>query len=221
MGEIMLCTTHILSFLALALSLALAAPEGNAHPVIYKGGLVYWGQFSSNSNVQKISYTFHPRFSIEANSEFYRGWQNYRDGKLGPNILLRRWIFENSQGNIYLSVHGGTYRQEDAHDGGIIHPQLAMDWESRKLYTALNFSSFHFTNGGKSVEKWSYRAGFAPYIVGMDALQTWMIFQFNYFKEVENKVKITPMMRFFYQNALWEVGSDLDGKFFLTLMVHH
>lgn len=192
--------------------------EGRAHPVTYKGGWAYWGQFSTNSNIQRINYTFHPRFSIEANTEFYYKLQNYRDGKLGLNILVKRWIFDDSQANIYGALHVGHYDQEDT-AGPTTRSQLAMDWESRKLYTALNTSFFYFAK--ENIAKLSYRAGFAPYVAGMEALQTWMVFQFDYFKEIEDKVKMTSMMRFFYNNALWEMGADNKGGFFLTLMVHY
>ena len=189
-----------------------------AHPVIYKDGGVYWGQFSPNSSVQKVSYTFHPRFAVEANSEFYRGLEEYKDVKLGINVLVKRWFLSDSQGNIYASIQGGTYNQKGG-QGKVLSSKLTADWESRKFYTALGISSLRFD--GDSVEKLSYRFGFAPYVAGMRTLQTWMIFQLDYFKEIEDKVDVTPVMRFFYNNTLWEMGANLDGKFFLTLMVHY
>ena len=197
---------------------AFFALPGWAHLVIYKDGWVYWGQFSPDSNIQRVSYTFHPRFSLEASREFYRGLEDYRDAKLGPNILVKRWLFPDSQGNIYASLHAGSYQQENG-KGKVFRSGLMADWESRKLYTALSISNFAFDDD--KAQKLSYRFGFAPYVAGMQMLQTWMIFQLSYFKEIEDKVKITPMMRFFYNNTLWEMGADLHGKFFLTLMVHY
>ncbi|MCY4643377.1 MAG: hypothetical protein OXB88_02060 [Bacteriovoracales bacterium] len=214
-------------FLILFLSSFFSLPL-KAHPVVYKGGFVYWGQFSHHSNTQRMSYTFHPRFAFETNRAFYHNFKNYRDAKIGFNALLKRWALEDSQGNIYVGVHGGRYRQagsntqsdtESNTEGRVLHSMIEADWESRELYTTLSVASFHLDD--KNVEKLSYRIGFAPYVVGMDALQTWMIFQFDYFKEIKDRVKITPMMRFFYKNALWEMGANFQSEFFLTLMVHY
>ena len=233
-------TTFFLFFLFLAIVL-LCPERAVAHPVIYKGGAVYWGQFTSHSHFQKVNYTFHPRFSFEVNGEFYRKFGEYRDVKLGVNSLVKRWLFHDSQGNIYASLFGGYYRQgadadadkdeekegsgdadteTDARWGRVLQPKIELDWESRRLYTALSASSF-FREGEPRVDKLSYRLGFAPYVAGMNALQAWMIVQLSYFKGVDEQVKVTPMMRFFYNNTLWEIGSDLGGGFFLTLMVHY
>ena len=213
-----------------------------AHPVIYKNGWVYWGQFFNSANKQRVSYTFHPRFSIEAYSQFYKettdpkdlkSLPHYRDYHLGLNILLKRWLFNHSQGNVYTSISGGYFNENfvdhsNLNKGNIFQSRLEMDWESRKLYTALNITSYFFYKKKyfkKFYHQISYQFGFAPYVAGMDELQTWMILKVDYLKwdyfKNENTFVLTPLMRFFYKNTLWEIGGSLMGGFFINLMVHY
>lgn len=201
----------------LTISALLSAPAF-AHPVIYKGGWVYSGSFMPASNVQRVSYSFHPNFSAELSSDYYRVIDRYRDYRLGVNALVKRWFFEDFQANIYASVHGGYYTQT-ATRGVTFHPQIEFDWESRELYAATKASLYYFNQ--RVLYKVGQRLGFAPYVAGMDTLQTWLMVDFEYFKEEANKLKVTPLMRFFYKNVLWEIGSDIEGDFFLTLMVHY
>ena len=216
-----------------------------AHPVIYKNGWVYWGQFSHSDNIQRIIYTFHPHFAVEFQSAFHKQLFNYRDFKLGLNTLVKRWLFSDSQANFYASLRGGFYRLDTKlkplnHTSPILkkvyslyikkesphfiaHPQIELDWESRKLYTALSLA-YYYAPEDISLYQISYRFGFAPYVGDMEELQTWLIFKLDYFNFISVTPKwpqITPMMRFFYKNALWEIGSNLQGNFFTTLMIHY
>ncbi len=73
----------------------------------------------------------------------------------------------------------------------------------------------------KGLSALSRIACFAPYIAGMNSLQAWMILKLDYFKENDRNLWITPMMRFFYKNVLWEIGANQQGEFLLTLMTHY
>ena len=189
-----------------------------AHPVIYKDGIVYWGSFAPDMNTQRVSYTLDPKYSIELNSTWFLNVDDYRDYTLGFNYLLKRWLNQDSQGNIYGALHSGIY--EDKNDKGAVnHVMLMGDWESRKYYTAGSVMGFYYD--GEERYKYSYRAGFAPYVAGMNTLQNWLIVKFDYFKENDKTLQITPMMRFFYKNVLWEIGSTTQGDSFLTLMTHY
>lgn len=190
-----------------------------AHPVIYKDGVVLWTQLSSESNVIRGSYTFDPSFSVELNSTYYRNLDKYRDYTLGVNYLVKRWLGADSQGNIYVQAHAGFYEQKEVDENGFVaHGMLMGDWESRKYYTAGGAMLYYFND--QYLPKFNARIGFAPYDAGMDALQSWLILQVSYFEENSKNIEVTPMLRFFYKNVLWEVGASLKGDFFLTLMTH-
>lgn len=189
-----------------------------SHPVIYKNGWVYQGMFMPQMNEMTLGYTFHPRFAVIANSNRFELNKNYQDYKLGINALVKRWLQRDSQGNLYLGAHTGTYK-DDLGSGSASHAFIMADWEDREDYFL--FRSKRYFYDGKESQDYMVRYGFAPYVAGMDELQTWMIFQAYYYKEQSREVVITPMIRFFYKNVLWEIGSSTKGDSFLTLMVHY
>ena len=39
--------------------------------------------------------------------------------------------------------------------------------------------------------------------------------------DVNEKLMLTPLLRFFYHNVLWEIGSSTRGDWMLNLMVHY
>ncbi|MDE0151477.1 MAG: hypothetical protein OXK80_03125 [Bdellovibrionales bacterium] len=248
------------------------APLAKAHPVIYKDGFVYWGEFSSQENTQILSYTFHPNFALQLSSDFekYTGGGSNKSVtyQLGLNVLIKRWFLENSQANIYTSFQSGVFTDEISgiykdgkrtkfpiKDRLTFQWNLSADWESRFIYTA---GGIKLKGRSSSINEalWGdfyYRIGFAPYIAGMDTLQTWFVLMFqasaagtvnkdmrDYFlKEHKEREfpyrtslitdnlavginwKITPLLRFFYKNVLWEIGSSLQSDFYLTLMLHY
>ena len=188
------------------------------HPVIYKDGWVYWGTFTGEMNTQRISYTFHPSASIEASSTWFENLNNYRDYVIGGNYLFKRWLQHDSQGNLYGSLHTG-YFKDDFNDGSVHHVSLIADWESRVLYTAGRVKSYIYEDD--ELYQYNYRFGFAPFVAGMQTLQAWLILQLEYFEENDKNIIPTPMLRFFYNNVLWEMGANTEGGFFFTLMTHY
>ena len=239
-----------------------------AHPVIYKDGFVYWGEFHNRKNTQILSYTFHPHFAFQLSADFYPKdpketfLKTNASYQLGLNILVKRWFLEDSQANIYTSFQGGFYRKvgflestdlkgDDAqiafieNNWPIFRWNLSADWESRKIYTAGKIAFMGRVKNFTGLEgDFNYRIGFAPYVAGMDALQTWFVVMFqasgfgtttkkyqkNSFYDVTFETShyalgfnwgITPLLRFFYKNVLWEIGSNLQNDFYLTLMVHY
>lgn len=189
-----------------------------AHPVIYKGGWVYQGSFMPQMNEMRIGYTFHPNFSVVANSNRFENNKNYQDYSLGVNVLAKRWLQHDSQGNIYFGAHVGQY-EDDAGDGFVGHGMVMADWEDREDYVLFRSKSYIYD--GDNTQDFMFRYGFAPFVAGMNTLQSWFIVQLYYYEQQSKNVLITPMLRFFYKNVLWEMGSSTKGDTFLTLMVHY
>lgn len=189
-----------------------------AHPVIYKGGWIYQGSFMPKMNEMKLGYSFDPNFAVMMKSNSFEMNNNYRDYTIGLNFLAKRWLQEDSQGNIYLGAYGGQY--EDDNGSGFAGQGFIMaDWEDREDYVM--FRSKRYFYDGQENQDYMFRYGFAPYVAGMDELQAWAIVQAYYYKEQSREVILTPMIRFFYKNILWEMGSSTKGDSFLTLMVHY
>jgi hypothetical protein len=189
-----------------------------AHPVIYKDG---WALSSANmpdySN-NYVMYSFSPRFSVGMDHwRFTREEENNEMALVKLNHLLWRHNAEHSQANVYL--HGGLgiedqefFQQQTraAYMGGI-----EADWETRVLYTS--FKHYQF----QDLSTTQGRIGFSPNVASFESLQTWFMVQGMVIQDVRDTVMITPMLRFFYQNVLWEMGSSTRGEWMLNLMVHY
>jgi hypothetical protein len=190
-----------------------------AHPVIYKGGWVYQGTFMPEMNELRLGYSLTSRVAMVANANYFENFDEYQDYTLGFNFLLKRWLGEDSQGNVYLGFHGGLYDQKSRTESESVgHHLLMADWESREHYVVFKSKGYYF----EEAEEFDYmfRYGFAPYVAGMNELQTWFILQAYYFEPQSQEVIVTPMLRFFYKNVLWEIGSSTRGQSFISLMVH-
>lgn len=202
----------------LILILVILSGYAFSHPVIYKGGWVYQGSFMPQMNEMKVSYTFDPKWSVVAKSHRFDGADGYQDAAFGVNTLLKRWLQRDSQANLYFGLHQGRY-EDDNGDGDITHAMLMADWEDREDYVLFRTKRFYYD--GKETQDYLARYGFAPFVAGMNQLQTWMILQVYYYQEQSRELLVTPMIRFFYKNVLWELGSTTKGDTFLTLMVHY
>lgn len=190
----------------------------SAHPVTFQGGAMLKSMAREDMSENSVTYTFHrqwasglevDRFKLKAKETTW--------GFIELNHLLHRWNGDDSQANIYLlSGAGGLLRDEEtkaAYKWG-----LQVDYETRQFYTLAAF-----TRWGSSLintEYALYRIGFAPYVAGYDDLNIWAILQLDYNKDMRSEVQVTPFLRFYFKNILWEIGSSLRGNFYWQFMVH-
>lgn len=191
-----------------------------AHPVIYKGG---WAISSSNmpdySN-NYVMYSLSNRFSV--GMDHWRFGQRDEDlnndlGLLKLNHLLWRRNGEESQANVYL--HGGLGVEDQEFEKktlrGAYMYGLEADWETRTLYTSLKHYQFN------DIAVTQARVGFSPKTAKFEDLQTWFMVQGMVINDVNEELMITPLVRFFYHNVLWEMGSSTRGEWMINLMVHY
>jgi hypothetical protein len=198
------------------------------HPVNFKGSVGVMSYNSAAMNELSLSYSFTSRLALagfflrEDDSEFYlvRG-----------NILAKRWNNEKSQGNIYLGLGTGTENYHDrsfsAHMGEIV-----ADWESRKYYILAKHLALKRDVGRADNRPQddshhsSLRLGFAPFLADYKDLNIWLIAQFDQhnlrFDQFEEglPIEVTPYLRFYSRNVLWELGSSLNGSMKFNFMVH-
>lgn len=195
----------------------------DAHPVIYKGGVVVSSANMSSYSDNQLMYSWSNRWALGLNHwRFSKGDKTTEFGLVKLNHLLYRYNGESSQANIYL--HGGVgivdskiekSRTKEAYMTG-----FEADWETRNLYSAIKYYYFN-TPQVTELSMAQARLGFSPYEAGFDQLQTWFMVQGMIMPDINPKVMITPMMRFFYKNVLWEMGSSTKGEWMLNLMVHY
>ncbi len=198
--------------------LALAPLTAFAHPVIYKDG---WALSSSNmesySNNYAV-YSFSNRWA--AGLDQWRFTKDKQDTDMvfaKMNHLLWRKNGHDYQANIYL--HGGLGLADQRSSKGAWQGGIEGDWETRTLYTSLKHYEFH-SSGLLDSSMTQARVGLSPVIADFKSLQTWVMLQAMYTPDVNRTVMLTPMLRFFYENVLWEVGSSTKGDWMLNLMVH-
>lgn len=194
-----------------------------SHPVIYKDGFVASSFNMSTYSDNQLLYTFSPKWATGLNHwRFTKGKYNTELGLARLNYLLWRKNGEDSQANIYLLSGAGVMDSEiekkatrEAYMGG-----FEADWETRTLYTALKY--YHFTSPAVSdISMTQARIGISPFEAPFESLQSWFMVQAMYMPQVQKDLIITPMLRFFYKNVLWEMGSSTRGEWMLNLMVHY
>ena len=190
----------------------------HAHPVIYKHG---WAINSSNmedysNNYVMYSFTNRLSFGVE-HWRMTKNDQNNDMGLLRLNHLLWRHNGDDSQANIYLHSGIGIEDQEfrQKRTRGAWLAGVEADWETRTLYTSVKHLQFQNTYMSQA------RVGFSPVVAPFDDLQTWFMVQAMVLNDIQDRVMITPMLRFFYHNVLWEMGSGTRGEWMLNLMVHY
>ena len=200
--------------------LVLFTIKGQAHPVIYKDG---WAISSSNMADYSNNYVMYSSTNrLAVGLDHWRFTHPNHDvnndlGLVKLNGLLWRHNGEDSQANIYL--HGGLGFEDQEFErkktrGAYMYGAEA-DWETRTLYTAAK----HYQFNDLSVTQ--ARLGFSPKEAPFEDLQTWFMLQGMLIDDIQETVMITPMVRFFYHNVLWEIGSSTRGDWMLNLMVHY
>lgn len=205
--------------LKLVLALMSVASSAFAHPVSYKGALAVmtWNQpFISD---HWVNYSFRPDMAIAARAmrmdmpegefETYMPQLNY---------LLKRWNGKEYQANIY--TYGGYgHAKMNSEKGRAWIGGIEADAESTK-YFILAKAEFTRPTVGPNFDHYEARVGIAPYEAEFDELASWFMIQYQRHPALAKHDVVTPMARFFYRNALIELGVSLDGDYMTNLMFH-
>jgi len=200
----------------LILFLMFFSSQLRAHPVIFDDG-VMWGQMMTPDMTDlQVHYSFRYNWSFGANAWRFENAagekREYAFAKL--NHLLKRWNNADSQGNVYLHSGLGSSRDSFAWVAG-----AEADWESRVWF--LSGKWMHFADKVVDQDLYVARVGHSPIIADVNSLQIWFMLQGQYEKHMSRTVKVTPLLRFFYHNVLWETGASLDGDYMLSFMIHY
>jgi hypothetical protein len=193
-----------------------------SHPVIYQRG---WALNSSNMGQFSNNYVMYsPTNRIAVGVDHWRFTEensHHEAGLFKMNHLLWRDNSPNYQANIYL--HGGlgglNLKRDKPGTHGFYMGGVEADWETRTLYVSAKHYQFHAPSK-LDIFMTQARVGFAPFEADYKQLQSWFMVQAMVIDELQEKVMITPMLRFFYRNVLWEMGSSTRGDWMLNLMVH-
>jgi len=183
-----------------------------SHPVIFKGGKVFWVTQSLNYN--------DIRFGTSQTSNWLIGGRLLEDRNsnesfvlINNNYLLKRWNAPNSQANIYLLSSVGINTKDNKEMGVFgIHG----DWENRR-YMVMQMMEYFSHN-----ESWvsSTRLSVSPYTVDYTKMSVWLIANYEVtYQDDEYSSTLIPVVRLFKGNYLVEFGKSKDSSF-LSLMIH-
>lgn len=193
----------------------------HAHPVIYKDGWVISSFNMDNMNDQQLMYSFTSRFATGLNS--FRFSKNKEDTDLlfaKFNYLAWRHNGKDSQANLYLHSGAGFSDQGSLGSHGALMYGAEVDWETRELFLGLKHWQYYVPNRFDMPVTMA-RVGFSPFTAPFDSLQSWLMVQAMYAPLANETISLTPMLRFFYKNVLWEMGASSKGGWMLNLMVHY
>jgi len=213
---------HLLLKTALLGVVGLGASSSLAGPISYQGGWMFSTDNEEDFVNWQVSYSIRPWFSLGVDYAYDKMEEgaeprNYVLPRV--NFLLKRWNELDSQANIYLFGGAGAVRAGNetsaAWLGGI-----EADWETRKYYTSAR-AQYMDSAEFDPTSYFQARLGIAPYLTKFENLHTWVIAQVQYWPEAfEEKWRVGPVMRFYIENVLWEIGVTSRGTWMFNTMVH-
>ena len=197
-----------------------ASRPASANPVSFKGGYGVMPAYNDDWSDLQVNYSVTNRYSLGISSFYREGKDSSATFDLGQfNYLLKRWNELDSQANVNLSL--GLGGRHDSHDDGALagYGALEADYETRRLYTQLSAETLQ-SRDSVQFNRFRGRIGFTPYVAPFDALQTWVVIQVDEMPEMHESSRLTPLLRFFYNNLVLEVGVSIEGTPFVAGAAH-
>ena len=213
-----------LRMLAVTASAFFCASAAQARPVGYADGHML--MVDANEDVQQVAYTYSPsfRWSVsggQARMERLEGVSGTTSVTfVRASRLLQRWNLPSAQGNAFVWAGVGNARYAGPAAGlgnDVWHAGLQLDFETRRIYTALVSEYF-------AAEGWHLRSdvasfGVAPYEHDMDRMATWIVLKAKRTSGMRmDEVNRELALRFFTSTWWIDAGIDQDGRPALNLM---
>ena len=178
------------------------------------------GHHSTDFTHSQLNYSFE-YWLAGGIHHFRRNQLSKRHATVGSaNFLLKRWNGEALQANLYAVVGAGkselTGKPEDVGMG-----MLHFDIEDREYY----FLTHHLVLKNKDVtemEETKVRVGVAPYIADFKGIHSWFILDYTNtkFAGESKKDDLTPFLRIFHNNVLFEIGQSFEGSTKFNYIIH-
>lgn len=199
----------------------------HAHPTSFQGA---WSLINeSMPNYRHMMFTHSYRHWLAPAAHYSRIYIeqediNFEMAAVGINTLFKRWNRPRSQGNFYISLAQGREFTNERDQRDVTLVDIDLDWEDRRFYIAGAYTRYFRSQSendpikARDVEIKKLRMGFAPYLGDFTDLNTWFIVQLA--QTNQQTIEATPLLRFYYRNALWEIGSSLRGGWLFNFMLH-
>lgn len=190
-----------------------------AHPVSFKGGYGVMPEYSPSRQEVEVNYSLTSSYALALhaiNADLKSGDSKFILPRFNYKLFRRNEL--DSQTNLYLWAGGGAAEQNDNWQLSSTTGFQA-DYETRRIYTLLLGENLQSTRDADS-KRLRYRLGVAPYLASFEGFHTWLIAQVEYTPDMDNSWTVTPLVRFFYNNYLIEVGSSTRGDLFAAGIFH-
>ncbi|MBX9767738.1 MAG: hypothetical protein K2X47_10740 [Bdellovibrionales bacterium] len=176
-----------------------------SRPVSFRGGNIVMSENRAFQSELMIVHTPINNWSLGFHGATLRGFQNDPAKQVDVFAVMMNWLAvrgfgDDWQSNLYFGAGAG----------GMLTTSIEMDFETRKFYLSARTQGW----GPETTDPLTYaraRVGFAPYLSEMNGLHTWVLLQAEYHSWTR-VTDILPMVRFFYQNILFELGSSFRGR---------
>jgi len=201
--------------------LMLSATPAIARPVSYPGGWTLMQKNDMNANTLHWHYSPTPNYSVGYKGEYWREeeWQFHG---IQVNYLAKRWNMPQAQANLYLKAGAGMAYQDaqgkDHASRAAGFAGVAADWETRRYFVSYEN---RVTEAGDIARFYQQRGrvGIAPYIGDYGGLHTWLMLQVDHLPEMDDPVKFTPLVRFFKDEYMTEIGANEDGDVLFNFII--
>jgi len=195
----------------LAFGFALSAQTADARPVSYPSGWTVMQMNNGDASTLHVHYS--PTFKDSIGLYTERNWENdWHFTGLQYNRLVKRWNAPNAQANLYFKAGAG--QADPFGDGADVEAAgfigIGADWETRRWFTSYEARAFDL--GFTQDTRQAARIGVAPYIGDYGDLHTWLMLQVENQPEAETPTTVTPLVRFFYDVQLLEIGYTPESE---------
>lgn len=174
-----------------------------ARAVSYPGGWMVMQAHDSYENDLSVMFSPTASYAVGARSEFFRKDERSLHS-LQINKLLKRWNLEDAQGNIFL-LSGAGVAENDRHSALALWTSVEGDFETRRYYISYENRAIYSGNI-ETTYRQKARIGIAPYIAEYTGLHSWLMVQLDHTSKENDHFMITPLVRMFTRNLLWELG---------------
>jgi hypothetical protein len=191
----------------------LSAAAKAAGPVSYADGVTLIEETDRESTSLAVHYTLNPHFALGYRTE----WDRRNDVLLNgarATALLKRWYGENYQANAYLSLDVGVANgvgPNPSNAAPYIGAVFMADWETRRWFASYMAHAYEAFDAGSNIAHMA-RVGVAPYVADTGALHTWLMVEVDHRPDNPNEIDITPLVRFFKGDVLFEAGWSIRSN---------
>ena len=192
-----------------------------AHPVSFEGSKGIMGYHSPLLSHVQLNYSFKHWFALGVH--YYEVPNQQMDlsaGFVSANFLIKRWNGASYQANLYGVIGAGSSRLGTNSQEALLS-KLQFDIEDREYYFLASYGQIN-TEKMIDLKDGLVRFGVAPYVANYNDIHSWIILEWRSMELVEGGFvdDVTPFLRVFYKNLLFEIGQSFNGLTRFNYIVH-